>query len=66
MAERDITRREVLHRGLYVPPAILTLVAVPSFASAGSGASPRQRGERLREIAERLREHRDDRSWGSR
>jgi hypothetical protein len=33
----DTTRREVLRKGLFVAPAILTLAAVPSFASAGSG-----------------------------
>jgi hypothetical protein len=29
-------RRELLRRALFVAPAILTLPAVPSFASAGS------------------------------
>jgi hypothetical protein len=30
------TRREVLVKGVFVAPVILTLAAVPSFASAGS------------------------------
>jgi hypothetical protein len=33
----ETTRREVLVKALYVTPVILTLTAVPSFASAGSG-----------------------------
>jgi hypothetical protein len=36
MAEQPSTRREMLKKALYVPPAILTLMARPSFASAGS------------------------------
>jgi hypothetical protein len=36
----ETSRREVLKRGLFVAPAILTLAAVPSFASAGSGNDP--------------------------
>lgn len=35
-AERA-TRREVLRRAVFVAPAILSLAAAPSFASAGSG-----------------------------
>ena len=31
------TRREVLRKAAFVAPTILTLTAVPSFASAGSG-----------------------------
>lgn len=30
------TRRELLAKSVFVTPAILTLAAVPSFASAGS------------------------------
>ncbi len=33
----DTTRREVLKKGAFVAPVILTLAAVPSFASAASG-----------------------------
>lgn len=36
MAEQPSTRREMLKKALYVSPAILTLMARPSFASAGS------------------------------
>ncbi len=38
MSETQPTRREFLQKAMYVPPAILTLVAIPSFASAGSGS----------------------------
>jgi len=34
---QETTRREVLRKSVFVAPAILTLAAVPSFASAGSG-----------------------------
>ena len=37
MAQDQPTRREVLKGAVYVTPAILTLVAVPAFASSGSG-----------------------------
>lgn len=40
MSEAQPTRREFLQKAMYVPPAILTLVAIPSFASAGSGSGP--------------------------
>ncbi len=39
MAQDQPTRREVLKDAVYVAPAILTLVAVPAFASSGSGWS---------------------------
>lgn len=58
MAEQDITRREVIQKAMYTTPAIFTLVAIPTFASAGSGSESPQRGERLRELMRRLREHR--------
>jgi hypothetical protein len=58
MAEQETTRRELIQKAVYVAPAILTLVAIPTFASAGSGAHSRHRGERLQELMERLREHR--------
>jgi hypothetical protein len=58
MSEQEVTRREVIQRAMYVAPAVLTLVAIPTFASAGSGAKPPQRGERLRELMGRAREHR--------
>jgi hypothetical protein len=37
MSEDKITKRELLKKAAYVAPAILTLQAVPSFASQGSG-----------------------------
>ena len=36
MAEK-ITRREIIKRAAYIAPVILTLTAVPAFASGGSG-----------------------------
>ena len=39
------SRREVLKGGLFVAPVILTLAAVPSFASAGSDPSNNQQGQ---------------------
>jgi len=36
----DTTRREVLKKAVFVAPVILTLSAVPSFASAGSYVGP--------------------------
>ena len=37
MSEERITRRDAIKRAAYVTPVILTMVANPSFASAGSG-----------------------------
>jgi hypothetical protein len=56
MAEQETTRRELIQRAVYVAPTILTLVAIPAIASAGSGAESHPRRERLREIIERLQE----------
>jgi hypothetical protein len=44
MSEQEIARREVIQRAMYVAPAVLTLVAIPAFASVGSGAESPQRG----------------------
>jgi hypothetical protein len=33
----QITRREAIKRAIYIAPVILTLTAVPAFASNGSG-----------------------------
>ena len=41
----DTTRREILKKAVFVAPVILTLPAVPSFASAGSGGTEGE-GER--------------------
>jgi hypothetical protein len=54
MFEQPSTRRDVLQKAAYVTPAILTLAALPSFASAGSGNNNRtfrrrQRGEKERQ-----------------
>ena len=42
MSEEKISKRELLKKAAYVAPAILTLKAIPSFASQGSGE--RQKG----------------------
>jgi len=36
MADKKITRREVIKKAVYVTPVILTLAAKPSFARTGS------------------------------
>jgi len=38
----ETTRREVLQKAAFVAPAVLTLAAVPSFASAGSGKEEKE------------------------
>jgi hypothetical protein len=43
MANEQASRREVLKKAAYVTPAILTLTAVPSFASSGSGLTEQAR-----------------------
>jgi len=42
MTEKQISKRELLKKAAYVAPAILTLKAVPSFASNGSGLNEEQ------------------------
>ena len=37
------TRREVLQKAAFVAPVVLTLAAVPSFASAGSGGDEKDK-----------------------
>ena len=37
MTEERITRRDALKKAAYITPVILTMLAAPSFASAGSG-----------------------------
>ena len=39
MTEEQISKRELLKKAAYVAPAILTLKAIPSFATTGSGAT---------------------------
>jgi hypothetical protein len=54
----DQTRRSLL-KASYVAPAIITLSAMPSFASAGSSAGGTgrraERLDRLQDLLERLR-----------
>ena len=38
----ETTRREVLQKAAFVAPVVLSLAAVPSFASAGSGKEPKE------------------------
>ena len=42
---KSVRRREVIKKGAYAVPAILTLAVKPSFSSAASGAAvgPRRR-----------------------
>lgn len=45
LGPRESTRREILRKAAFVAPAVLTLAAAPSFASAGSdGGHERDRG----------------------
>ena len=37
MSEERITRRDAIKKAAYITPVILTVLAAPSFASAGSG-----------------------------
>ena len=37
MTEEQISKRDLLKKAAYIAPAILTLKALPSFASNGSG-----------------------------
>ena len=43
MDEKNPTRREVVKTALYLAPAIITLAAAPSFATAGSGEPKRKK-----------------------
>jgi hypothetical protein len=40
MSEQQITRRDAIKRAAYIAPVVLTVLAAPSFASAGSGSAP--------------------------
>jgi len=42
--EIDINKRDFVKKASYVAPAIITMTAVPSFASAGSGWTKSVRG----------------------
>ena len=39
----ETTRREVLQKAVFVAPAVLSLAAVPSFASAGSSTEEKDK-----------------------
>ena len=39
----ETTRREVLQKAVFVAPAVLSLAAVPSFASAGSSTEEKKK-----------------------
>jgi len=43
--QNTVSRREVLKRAAYVTPAIVTLAAVPAFATKGSGKPGRGSGK---------------------
>ena len=43
MIEQPISKRELLKKAAYIAPAILTLKAVSSFASSGSGQTELER-----------------------
>lgn len=44
MAAQPLTRREVLKKAAYITPVVLTLPAVPAFASTGSQGPKRRKG----------------------
>lgn len=46
MTEQPISKRELLKKAAYIAPAILTLKAVSSFASSGSGEVERKNDKR--------------------
>ena len=48
MTEEQISKRELLKKAGYIAPAILTLQAIPAFASNGSGLANTE-GTRERE-----------------
>lgn len=43
MTDEQLSKRDLLKKAAYVAPAILTLKAVPSFASNGSGLAEQER-----------------------
>jgi len=49
----DTTKREFLRKATYVVPAVLTLAAAPSFASAGSNSPKRKKPRRRLQKAAR-------------
>jgi hypothetical protein len=49
MPDEQASRRDVLKKAAYITPAVLTLKAIPSFASNGSGLAAQERGEKDKE-----------------
>ena len=49
----ETTRREVLQKAAFVAPVVLSLAAVPSFASVGSGNEEKDKKRRRRRKRER-------------
>jgi len=49
MSETHPTRREVMHKAVYMTPAILSLPVLLSFASAGSGKDDDKDKEKKKE-----------------
>ena len=52
MSKHDVSRRKFIKTAGYVAPAILTLKAIPSFASSGSGYTPPRDIDRRRPVGE--------------
>jgi hypothetical protein len=51
MPDEQGSRRDVLKKAAYITPAVLTLKAIPSFASNGSGLAAQERGEKTKRRA---------------
>ena len=49
MTDEQASKRELLKKAAYIAPAMLTLQAIPSFASNGSGLTEQERGEKFKE-----------------
>ena len=49
MTDGQASKRELLKKAAYIAPAMLTLQAIPSFASNGSGLTEQERGEKFKE-----------------
>jgi len=56
----ETTRREVLQKAAFVAPAVLTLAAVPSFASAGSGKEEKEENYKEENYKEKKNKHKKD------
>jgi hypothetical protein len=52
MSKHDVSRRKFIKTAGYVAPAILTLKAIPSFASSGSSYNPPRDIDRRRPAGE--------------